>query len=62
MVDSMAENAVYYYGITVVKTLLTLVNLVYKNNQGNQGSSGNQKNAIRGQRPDLENGHTQQRT
>ena len=33
-----------------------------KSNQGNQGYSGNQKNAIQGQRPDMENKHTQQRT
>ena len=35
---------------------------MYKSNQGNQGYSGNQKNAIQGQRPDMENRHTQQRT
>ena len=33
-----------------------------KNNQGNQGYSGNQKNAIQGQKHDMENRHTQQRT
>ena len=33
-----------------------------KSNQGNQDSSGNQKNVIQGQRPDIENRHTQQRT
>ena len=31
----------------------------FKNNQGNQGYSGNQKNVIQGQRPDIENRHTQ---
>ena len=36
--------------------------LLSKSNQGNQGSSGNQKNIILGQRPDIENGHTQKRT
>ena len=35
---------------------------VKKSNQGNQGYSGNQKNAIQGQRPDMENRHTQQKT
>ena len=35
---------------------------MYKNNQGNQDSSGNQKNVIHGQKPDIENRHTQQRT
>ena len=33
-----------------------------KSNQGNQGYSGNQKNVIQGQRPDMENRHTHQRT
>ena len=33
-----------------------------KSNQGNQGYSGNQNNVIQGQRPDIENRHTQQRT
>ena len=33
-----------------------------KSNQGNQDNSGNQKNAIQGQRQDMENRHTQQRT
>ena len=33
-----------------------------KSNQGNDGYSGNQKNVIHGQRPDMENKHTQQRT
>ena len=33
-----------------------------KSNQGNQSFSGNQKNGIQGQRPDMENRHTQQRT
>ena len=32
-----------------------------KSNQGNQGYSGNQKNVLEGQRPDMENRHTQQR-
>ena len=32
----------------------------YQSNQGNQSYSGNQK--IQGQRPDMENRHTQQRT
>ena len=31
-------------------------------NQGNKDYSGNQKNVIKGQRPDMENRHTQQRT
>ena len=31
-----------------------------KSNQGNQGYSGNQNNVIQGQRPDIENRHTQQ--
>ena len=31
-------------------------------NQGNQDSSGNQKNVIQGQRPDMENRHSRQRT
>ena len=35
---------------------------VLKNNQRNQGYSGNQKNVIQGQRPDIENRHTLQRT
>ena len=34
---------------------------ISKSNQGNQGYSGNQKNAMQGQRPDIENRHTQQR-
>ena len=29
-------------------------------NQGNRGYSDNQKNVIQGQRPDIENRHTQQ--
>ena len=33
-----------------------------KSNQGNQGYSVNQKNVVQGQRPDVENRHTQQRT
>ena len=33
-----------------------------KSNQGNQGYSGNQKNVFQGQRPDMENRHTKQRT
>ena len=33
-----------------------------ESNQGNQCSSGNQKNITQGQRPDMENRHTQQRT
>ena len=32
-----------------------------KSNQGNQGSSRNQNNVIQGQRPNVENKHTQQR-
>ena len=32
-----------------------------KSNQGNLGSSGNQKKVIKGQRPNMENGYTQQR-
>ena len=42
-----------YYGIICGRTL--------RSNKGNQGFSGNQKNAIQGQRPDMENGSTQQR-
>ena len=34
----------------------------WESNQGNQGYSGNQKNVIKGQRPDMENRHTQKRT
>ena len=34
--------------------------IVRKSNQGNRGYSGNQKNVISGQRPDIENRHTQQ--
>ena len=34
---------------------------VWKSIQGNQGYSGNQ-NIIQGQRPDMENRHTEQRT
>ena len=30
--------------------------------QGNQGYSGDQKNVMQGQRPDMENRHTPQRT
>ena len=33
-----------------------------KSDQGSQDSSGNQKNVIQGQRQDMENRHTQQRT
>ena len=33
-----------------------------KSNQGNQGDSGKQKDVIQGQRSDMENIHTQQRT
>ena len=33
-----------------------------KSNQGHQYSSGNQKITIQGQRPHMENRHTQQRT
>ena len=33
-----------------------------RSNQEHQGDSGNQKNVIRGQRQDMENKHTQQRT
>ena len=33
-----------------------------KSNQENQGYSGNLKNKIQGQKPDMENRHTQQRT
>ena len=33
-----------------------------KSNQGNQRYIGNQKNVIHGQRPNMEKGHTQQRT
>ena len=36
--------------------------LAWKSNQGNQDYSGNQKNEIQGQRPDIENRHTRQRT
>ena len=36
--------------------------IVLRSNQGNQNSSGNQKNVIQGQRPDIENRQTQQRT
>ena len=36
--------------------------LMGKSNQGNKGYSGNQKNVSQGQRPDMENRHTQQRT
>ena len=32
-----------------------------KNNQGNQGYSGNKNNVIQGQKPDMENRHTQQK-
>ena len=32
-----------------------------KSNRGNKGYSGNQQNVIHGQRPDMENKHTQQR-
>ena len=35
---------------------------VYKSNQGNQDSSRSQKNVIQGQRPDMENRYTLQRT
>ena len=35
---------------------------MFKSNQGNQGYSGNQKNVIQGQRPEMENRHSQQRT
>ena len=35
---------------------------ILKSNQGNQDSSGNKKNVIQGERPDMENTHTQQRT
>ena len=53
-----------------IKTLtyLNSFSIIYQNqftcksNQGNQGYSGNQKNAIQGQRPHMENRHTQQRT
>ena len=38
-----------------------LLTVLGKSNQGNQGYS-NQKNVIQGQRPDMENKHTQQRT
>ena len=31
-----------------------------KSNQGNQSYSGNQKNAIQGQRPDMENIHNKE--
>ena len=36
--------------------------MVFKSYQGNQDYSGNQKNVIKGQRSDMENRHTQQRT
>ena len=36
--------------------------LIKKSNKGNQDYSGNQKNAIQGQRPDMENRNTQQIT
>ena len=39
------------------------LNLTFlESNQGNQGYSDNQKNVIRGQRPDMVNRYTQQRT
>ena len=34
---------------------------ISKSNQGNKESNGNQKNAIQGQRPDIENWQTQER-
>ena len=34
----------------------------FKGNQGNQGYSTNQNKVIKGQRPDIENKQTQQRT
>ena len=45
-----------------IKTQFVELKTILKSNQGNQGYSGNQKNAIHGQRPDMENRHTQQRT
>ena len=48
----------------VPRNPLVIYNYVQEwgNNQGNQGYSGNQKNGIQGQRPDMKNRHTQQRT
>ena len=43
-------------------SLVETVNIVRESNQGNHDSSGNQKNAIQGQRPDVKNRQTQQRT
>ena len=34
----------------------------FKSNQGNQDPNGNQKNVIQGQKPDIGNWNTQQRT
>ena len=41
---------------------MLVIRISLKNNLGNQESSGNQKNAVQGQRPDMENRQTQQRT
>ena len=35
---------------------------MFKSNQGNLDYSSNQKNIIEGQKPDMQNRHTQQRT
>ena len=42
--------------------LLSCMIYLGKSNQGNQGYSGIQKYVIQGQRPDIENKDTQQRT
>ena len=42
--------------------VMLMLMLFSKSNQGNQGYSSNQKNVIQGQRPEMENRHTQQRT
>ena len=54
-IKSLDESFYFLYRTQGVVKLL-------KSNQGNQGYSGNQKNAFQGQRPDMENRHTQQRT
>ena len=56
----------FQWGITLspgfTKNIVFTPMRFLKRNQGNHGYSGNQKNVIQGQRPDIENRHTQQRT
>ena len=56
----MVKDSIEYLMVCLTPENKSWLN--WKSIQGNQGYSGNKRNAIQGQRPDMENRHTQQRT